>query len=232
MTVLCFWIALSLCATQSWARCSGITDAGNVQGNNNGWTHIGSVKNGSVIRIVASGKVDFGCRACSCVDSAGAGVTHGNILGDIKDAGQALVDPRKTYETFKQAFSHTQEPHFNQGGVWIKIVTKSLAPYLGTQLYYYWEHGVINKIGLSIFEDVDVYAKAHDGGKSPDATKGYGDNKGAYTVRVEYLITQGTTTISWCCAGGVVGQIQTADCAKKGGHSYPTQAEALKNCRK
>lgn len=194
--VLCLGVCLALCETDSWA-CSGVTSTGNVKGNNSGWTHIGTVAKGSIMKIHASGKVDFGCKFCRCVDSATAGVegktlVFVRIFDDLKqqmDAAKTLNPieaTQKRINALKRLFGSTHQPNFDQGGVWIKVVTKNGTPYLATQLYYFWEHGDgINKYGLPINEDVVVYAKAHDGGKSPDATKGYGDNKGAYTVKIE-----------------------------------------------
>ncbi len=49
--------------------------------------------------------------------------------------------------------------------------------------------GRYEKYGLPITQDVDVYAKAHDGGKSHEATNGNGDNHGAYTGKIEYVKT-------------------------------------------
>jgi hypothetical protein len=90
---------------------------------------------------------------------------------------------QKNINTLKSIFGSTLQPKFDQGGVWIKVVKKNNTPYVATQLYYFWEHeGGINKYGLHVNEDVDVYAKAHDGGKSPEATRSYSDNKGAYNV--------------------------------------------------
>jgi len=196
--VLCLGVCLALCETDSWAACKGVTSTGNVKGNNSGWTHIGTVTNGSIMKIHASGTVDFGCWRCGCVDSATAGVTGKSLvvvkifdgLKQEMDAITGTYNPieatQKSYNALKKLFGSTHQPNFDQGGVWIKVVTKNGTPYLATQLYYFWEHGNgINKYGLPINEDVDVYAKAHDGGKSPDATKSYGDNKGAYTVNIE-----------------------------------------------
>jgi hypothetical protein len=201
--VLCLGVSLALCGTDSWA-CSGVTSAGNVKGNNSGWTLIGTVQKGSIMKVRASGKVDFGCKFCTCVDGPTAGV-EGKSLTFVKifDTLKQQTDAAKTLNPFdaaekninalKRLFGSTHQPNFDQGGVWIKVVTKNGTPYLATQHYYFWEHGDgINKYGLPINEDVDVYAKAHDGGKSPDATKSYGDNKGAYTVRIESNVIQST----------------------------------------
>jgi hypothetical protein len=71
--------------------------------------------------------------------------------------------------------------------VWIKVVKKGTnQPYIQTQLYYFWAH-YINSYGLPVTEDVDLYAKAHDGGRNPESRNDYGDNKGAYTVTITHL---------------------------------------------
>jgi hypothetical protein len=195
--VLCLGVCLAICPTVSWA----VT----VQGNNSHWTHIGSVKSGSVIRVVASGTVDFGCMFGGCVDGAGAGVTGSSLvfvklLDGFKQQIEATLtlNPvesiQKQINAVKSTFGSTHQPNFDQGGVWIKVLKKNGQPYIATQLYYFWEHGDgINKHGLPINEDVDVYAKAHDGGKNPESTSGYGDNKGAYQVSIQY-VSQPTPT--------------------------------------
>lgn len=184
--VLCLGVCLAIYQTDSWGA--------EVKGNNNNWTLIASVKKGSVIKIHASGVVDFGCRGGTCRDNATAGVT-GNKAGALLDGLKldlALIktvgDPYLIYGVFKKTFSTTYSSNYDQGGVWIKVLTKNGSPYIGTQLYYYWAHDKgWNKYGFPINEDVDVYAKAHDGGKGPDGSKGYGDNKGSYTVTIEYV---------------------------------------------
>jgi hypothetical protein len=195
--VLCLGVCLALCETDSWGACGGITASGNVQGNKSGWTYIGTANKGSLLRVHASGKVDFGCTFCTCVDSATAGVEGKSLIfvkafDGLKQqlAAVPTLNPveaaQKNINVMKSIFGSTKQPNFDQGGVWIKVVKKNGAPYIATQLYYFWEHGDgINKYGLHINEVVDVYAKAHDGGKSPDSTKSYGDNHGAYTVKIE-----------------------------------------------
>lgn len=192
LAVAIFLSLLTLCYTDSWADCKGVTSAGNVKGNNPAWTYIALVKNGSVLRITASGIVDFGCNFCSCVDSATAGVTgYKDTLQEVTQKLNALIVPpgedplvtnKRILDVYRKNYASTKT-NYDQGGVWIKVVTKGSAPYIGTQLYYFWANS-INKKGLPITEDVYVYAKAHDGGKSPDSTKSYGDNKGAYTVSI------------------------------------------------
>jgi hypothetical protein len=192
--VLCLGLCLAICNTDSWG-CSGVSGSGNVQGSNHNWTLIGTVKQGAILRVYASGTVDFGCFACTCVDSATAGVEGKSlvfvrIFDSLKKQADAVmtVNPvqsaQKNLSALRGLFGTTQQPNFDQGGVWIKILrTKGGTPYFGTQLYYFWEHeNGINKYGLPINEDVQVYAKAHDGGKNPEATGGYGDNKGYYSV--------------------------------------------------
>ena len=192
--VLCLGLCLAVCNTDSWG-CSGVTSSGNVQGSNKNWTHIGTVKQGAILRVYASGVVDFGCVFCGCVDSALAGVEGKSLVfvrmfDSLKQQADAVmtVNPvqsaQKNLNALRGLFGSTQQPNFDQGGVWIKILRKKGGtPYLGTQLYYFWEHsGGINKYGLPINEDVEVYAKAHDGGKSPEATGSYGDNKGYYSI--------------------------------------------------
>jgi hypothetical protein len=199
--VLCLGVCLVLCGTASGA-CSGVTKTGNVKGDNSGWTHIGTVKAGYLMKVHASGKVDFGCKFCRCVDGPTAGV-EGKSLAFVRifdslkqeaDAAKTLNPieaEQKRFNAIKSLFGSTHQPNFDQGGVWIKVVKKNGSPYIATQLYYFWEHGDgINKYGLPITEDVDVYAKAHDGGKSPDAKKSYDDNSGAYTVRLETTALQ------------------------------------------
>jgi hypothetical protein len=194
--VLC--LGVCLCGTDSWGACGGVTSTGNVQGKNSNWTHIGTVAKNTEIRVHASGKVDFGCHLCTCVDGPTAGVegktqsiisAFNNLKKQITTLPKILspLDEAKSrYNAIKNIFGAPQKPNYDQGGVWIKVVTKSGAPVIAPQLYYFWEHGDgINKYGLPVFEDVDVYAKAHDGGRSPDATKGYGDNKGAYNVTIK-----------------------------------------------
>ena len=191
--VLCVGVCLAICKTESWG-CDGVTSSGNVQGNNHNWTHIGKVNKGAILRVLASGTVDFGCFACTCVDSVEAGV-EGKSLVFVKlfdglkqqiDAAMTLnpVEAvQKNINAMKSVFGSTHQPNFDQGGVWIKVLKKNGTPYIATQLYYFWAHGDgINKYGLPIDEDVEVYAKAHDGGKNPDSTSSYGDNKGAYNV--------------------------------------------------
>ncbi|HYA14860.1 MAG TPA: hypothetical protein VEF33_11025 [Syntrophales bacterium] len=200
--VLCLGVCLAVYETDSW----GVE----VKGNNNKWTFIGSVQQSSVLKINASGKVDFGCKFGECKDTAVAGFT-GSFLGFQSSDDSSMGVMMKTaeteifFETFEFAmkiayqqnnpclayqtainyFGKTQSPNYDQGGVWIKVVKKTGSPYIGTQLYYFWavQHG-INEFGLAINEDVDVYAKAHDGGRSRDATKSYGDNKGSYQVTI------------------------------------------------
>ena len=200
--VLCVGVCVALCGTDSWGACKGITTAGNIKGDVSQWTHVGTVKKGSIMRVRASGKVDFGCAFCRCVDGPTAGV-EGKSLAFVKifDTLKQQTDAAKTLNPFdaaqkninalKNLFGTTHQPNFDQGGVWIKVLKKNRTPYIATQLYYFWEHeGGINKYGLPINEDVDIYAKAHDGGKSPEAMKNYGDNHGAYTVRIESHVMQ------------------------------------------
>jgi hypothetical protein len=194
---LCLGLCLAICKTDSWGQCGGMTM---VQGNKNSWTHIGAVKKGFVMKMHADGVVDFGCAFGRCKDSAEAGV-EGKSLVFVKvfDTLKQQIDAAKTLNpveatkkninSLKSIFGSTHQANFDQGGVWIKVVKKNGTPYIGTQLYYFWAHGDgINKHGLPIDEDVDVYAKAHDGGKSPDSTKSYGDNHGAYRVWIECAI--------------------------------------------
>jgi hypothetical protein len=218
--VSCLGICLAICNTDSWA-------AVNVQGNNTNWTYIGSVKSGTLIKIAASGTVDFGCKwPNSCVDDAKAGVvgqevktpSGGNeytwaMLMAKDDGMSALLDaeirkrdpsnmnPQKALDILNlyknNLYGQTRQPNYIQGGVWIKINTKKMTPYIATQLYYFWDRD-LNKHGLPITEDVDVYAKAHDGGMSPDSTKDYGDNKGSYRVEIQ----RGAT---YYIAGSVAG---------------------------
>jgi hypothetical protein len=191
--VLCVGVCLAICKTESWG-CGGVTSDGNVKGNNHNWTHIGAVNKGAILRVLASGTVDLGCFACTCVDGVEAGV-EGKSLAFVRifDALKSTLDAETTLNpveavekhinTMKHLFGSTHQPNFDQGGVWIKVLKKNGTPYIGTQLYYFWVHeGGINKYGLPIGEDVDVYAKAHDGGKDPENTSNYGDNKGAYNV--------------------------------------------------
>lgn len=189
--VLCLGVCMAICKADSWGA--------EVKGNNHNWTLIGPVTPGSVIRIHASGTVDFGCSFGRCKDDALAGVTgksvgfikmFDTVKGEMNAVSKNLTDPiamtKQQYSVIQRNFSYSQA-NFDQGGVWIKIVTKNGSPYIGTQLYYFWaEQGGINTYGLPIHEDVTVYAKAHDGGKSPDATNGYGDNKGSYQVTIEH----------------------------------------------
>jgi len=188
---LCVGACLWICKTYSWGA--------EVKGNNHNWTFIGSVNKNSVIRIHASGKVDFGCSFGTCNDDAFAGVTgkseefmklFNSFKSEIEVARRNVTDPiqltSKTLGVIAKYFSNSHEPNYEQGGVWIKILKRNNVPYIGTQLYYYWAvQGGINEYGLPINEDVNVYAKAHDGGKNPEATKGYGDNKGSYNVTIE-----------------------------------------------
>ncbi|MCX6226384.1 MAG: hypothetical protein NTV01_16820 [Bacteroidia bacterium] len=184
--VLCLGMGLAICNADSWAA--------EVKGNNSNWT--------------ASGTVDFGCSFGRCKDTATAGVTGSNAittalhevanvvgsLGDLSlppDPNHPLDKLKQAYNAINKHFGSTQPVQYDEGGVWIKILTKSGNPYIGTQLYYYWANG-INKYGLPITEDVTVFAKAHDGGRSPDATSGYGDNSGSYTVNIVYAALPAT----------------------------------------
>lgn len=201
--VLCLGMGLAICNADSWAA--------EVRGNNHNWTHIGTVKAGSVIKIQASGTVDFGCSFGRCHDDVMAGVTGvtANLEADLKSMANVIVEitteplksPNpitiplttglKVYQIINQHFAVTHEPNYDEGGVWIKIVTKRGTPYIGTQLYYFWAN-YINNSGLPITEDVTVFAKAHDGGRSPDATGGYGDNSGSYNVNIVYAALPAT----------------------------------------
>jgi hypothetical protein len=189
---ICLSVCLAVCITDSWAV--------EVKGNNPYWTHVGTVnvKQGMVIRIHASGRVNFGCRFDACNDLATAGVTGSTAASVLKVfTGQItplrlLLPPypidqaTQLWRVINQNFFVTRSPNYDQGGVWIKILKKNGQPYTGTQLYFWWAQSEgINKYGLPILEDVNVYAKAHDGGTNPESTKSYGDNTGSYMVSIE-----------------------------------------------
>ena len=159
--VLCLGMGLAICNADSWAA--------EVRGNNHNWTHIGTVKAGSVIKIQASGTVDFGCSFGRCHDDVMAGVTGvtANLEADLKSMANVIVEitteplksPNpitiplttglKVYQIINQHFAVTHEPNYDEGGVWIKIVTKRGTPYIGTQLYYFWAN-YINNSGLPL----------------------------------------------------------------------------------
>ncbi len=209
---LCLCACLTICISSSWAV--------EVRGNNTQWTYIGSAKRGSVIKVHASGVVDFGCRFGACKDAADAGVEGKSpIIRGVFDALKSQITPlsiatgvppslgeqsRKLTDVLKRSFSNTHGPNYDEGGVWIQVLTKQekdwkdpftrrnmrvRIPYVAPQLYYYWAHSDgINAHGLPIDEDVDVYARAHDGGKTAGSSKNYDDNKGSYQVTIEYTV--------------------------------------------
>jgi hypothetical protein len=195
--IACLAISILVFTTDLMSKCRGVTDHGNVPGNKKEWTHIATVPKGSILRVHANGTVNFGCRFCRCVDGAGAGVTGKSlvfvkIFQTLKNELEAVVTPnpadkmKKHMDVYRKNFGRTHEPNYNQGGVWIKVVKKhGGAHYIPTQLYYFWiANNGINRMGLPINEDVDVFARAHDGGKNSESTGGYGDNSGAYMVSV------------------------------------------------
>ncbi len=157
-----------------------------VMGNNRNWTRIYGVKANYAIKVAASGIVDFGCAFGRCKDNATAGVTGNKFLKFLSEFGKSLIEittqPWKCVSQIKQMFKKRGPVNYDQGGVWIKITDIGGNELTATQLYYYW-HNVYNKVGGVCFSrDVIVWAKAHDGGRNPESTSSYGDNKGYYQV--------------------------------------------------
>ena len=160
-----------------------------VPGNKVEWTKISGVEANTLIKVRADWDVNFG-GLFSTSDSATAGV-EGNALLEFlqrvfpSNWEDVVANPKKYPELIKNAFIQKKPVNFNQGGVWIKIVNRNTGGIVvpGT-LYYYWAN-CLNKFGLMSDSAVDVYAKAHDGGKNPDDTGSYGDNTGTYKVWLE-----------------------------------------------
>jgi len=174
-----------------------------VTGNNSQWTKISGVEAKTLIRVSAIGKVDFGGIG-STWDDANAGVT-GSTVGRWAESifgggGLAMIlsgDPAlftaKVNKDIMKAFQSQGDVNYDQGGVWIKIVSRSTGKAENTNLYYYWDQ-IYNKVGFMSDSDVDVYAKAHDGGRQPGNTGGYGDNKGSYEV---WLRLEKPARVAW-----------------------------------
>ena len=157
-----------------------------VKGNNRNWTRIYGVKANYAIKVLASGIVDFGCMFGRCRDSSTAGVTGNKFAKFVTDFGKSLIEittqPWESVNQIKQLFKKRGPVNYDQGGVWIKITDIGGNEVTAIQLYYYW-HNVYNKVGGVCFSrDVIVWAKAHDGGRNPESTSSYGDNKGNYQV--------------------------------------------------
>lgn len=159
-----------------------------VFGNNPKWTKITGVQSNTLIRLHAKGSVKFGPR--SSTDNANAGVEGNSLFKWTQgifgsDWEKQISDPRQYVSTVKKAFGVHGEVNFNQGGVWIKIVNRKTGEEIAApNLFYYWEK-VLNRPGFMSAIDVDIYAKAHDGGKNSDSTDSYDDNTGHYEVWIE-----------------------------------------------
>jgi len=159
------------------------------------------VEKNTLIKVNATGTVDFGCKFHGCVDGPEAGV-EGNAIakflerlgGKRSDYEAALANPSTYPDRVKELFGSSGEVNFSRGGVWIKVVRRSDgAPVMPTSLWYYWKNGY-NRVGMMSDDDVDVFAKAHDGGTSPDATGSYNDNNGNYLV---WLTLEKPPRVQW-----------------------------------
>src|SRR5262249_45230608 len=74
--------------------------------------------------------------------------------------------------------------NFNQGGVWIKIVNPATGQsVIAPELYYYWDRD-LNSSGVYFNKTVELFAKAHDGGRDQESTRDYQDKTGYYRVWV------------------------------------------------
>ena len=178
-----------------------------VKGNKSTWTKIATIRGGRLIKVFATGKVNFGCLFNACIDDAMAGVNgngawswiQGNleplkdtILKGIKNPGHFLSvlknnkNPKNIINKVKNLFRVKGKPvNFNQGGLWVKITDKDGKVIDNVELYYYWGK-FYNKYGKPCEEKVTVWAKAHDGGKNPESRSGYGDNTGFYVVWIDF----------------------------------------------
>jgi hypothetical protein len=156
-----------------------------VLGSNPDWTKISGVQANVLIRVQADGAVKFG--PLSTTDTAVAGV-EGNlffkwiqgIFGGNWE--QTISNPSRNPQMMKHVLGTSGAVNFDQGGIWIKVVKRASGQQaVPTALYYYWEK-LYDPKGMTFNCPVDVYAKAHDGGRDPESRASYRDNTGSYTV--------------------------------------------------
>lgn len=156
-----------------------------VMGNNPQWTRVAGVQANTLIKVYADGTVKFGPR--SSTDTAEAGVEGNSFFAWTQgifgsDWESQIANPSNYPNMVKRAFGTSGNVNFNQGGVWIKIVdADNKEPIAAPNLWYYWA-ATLNKAGFMADRQVVVYAKAHDGGRDPEATSSYDDNTGSYRV--------------------------------------------------
>jgi hypothetical protein len=138
-----------------------------------------------LIRVYADGAVKFGPH--SSTDTAVAGVEGNGFFKWLQGTfggewEKTIASPSQYAGMIKNAFGRSEPVNFDQGGVWIKILNHATGqPIAPANLYYYWDKA-LNAFGFSASTDVDVYAKAHDGGRNPESTSSYNDNTGFYRV--------------------------------------------------
>lgn len=158
-----------------------------VFGNNSGWTRVAGVQAGYTFQIYAEGTVNFGCMFDGCIDGPTAGVNGNAVWRAIQGVSieQIITNPQSFPDQVKRLLTSQGAVNFDQGGVWIKITDVAGNEVLPINLYYYWAN-CYNKVGgVKFTQNVIVWAKPHDGGRSPHSTSGYGDNKGYYSVWLE-----------------------------------------------
>jgi hypothetical protein len=170
-----------------------------VIGSNPEWTKISGVEADTLIRVNASGAVFFGPHSKTDTAVAGAKGTWlfqrlQSVLGG--DWEKKIGNPSEYPALIKNAFAVGGTVNFDHGGVSIKIVSRATGqPISPPNLYFYWAT-LLNLLGFMSDSDVDVYARAHDGGKDLDNPRlqDYQDNTQAYTV---WLVLSKPPRVPW-----------------------------------
>ena len=107
-----------------------------------------------------------------------------------------IGNPAEYPAVIKNAFAVGGPVKFDHGGVSIKIVSRATGqPISPPNLYFYWAT-LLNLLGFMSDSYVDVYARAHDGGKDLDNPRlqDYQDNTQAYTV---WLVLSKPPRVPW-----------------------------------
>jgi hypothetical protein len=150
-------------------------------GNKPDWTKVATVHAHTLFRVYADGTVKFGL--FSTTDTAVAGVKGNRLFSLIQTAFGPSPRINGTYPS--TTFNSSGQPravNFNQGGIWIKIADPATGQsVIAPELYYYWDR-YLTSSGICFSKTVQVYAKAHDGGRDPESTRDYQDNTGYYRV--------------------------------------------------
>jgi len=171
----------------------------NVIGSNPEWTKISEVEANTLIRVNASGAVNFGPH--SKMDGAVAGAKGTWLFQRVEAVlggnwEKKIRNPSEYPAVIKNAFEVGGPVNFDHGGVSIKIVSRATGqPISPPNLYFYWDT-LLNFLGFMSDSDVDVYARAHDGGKDLDNPRreDYQDNTQAYSV---WLVLSKPPRVPW-----------------------------------